>query len=198
MKQSLACWLFKPLFISLTLAIFLMGNIACADDSGVTSQITSIKDADCSELPIAMTAFYDKRHIDGDECPSQQGWRAFKAFDENISWIDIAYGDALWSTEKIIKNDTSFGLALHITGKQIEWRILKSGAVNALFFHISAVPPMGQNTIQSRFLVISLAGNSPRFCGMAKTVQDARDLADNATTCNTLLPKQSFPGKTKE
>lgn len=200
MKQKIAFWIFKPLLMNFTLAICLMGNIVCADDSSITSQFTSIKDADCSELPMTMTAYYDKRQIDGDECPSQQGWHVFKAYwggGWKTSWIDIAHGDTIWSTESIIRNDESFGFALHITGKQVEWRVTQSGIVNALFFRISDVPPLGQNKIQSRLFVVSLTDGTPCFCGMAKNDQEARDLADKKTTCTTMLPKQVLPVKTK-
>jgi hypothetical protein len=154
------------------------------------SEFTSINDLECFEVPRTMTAYYDKRQLDANECLSAKGWRLFKVLDTEESWIDIAHGNRLWSTEFIEKNqiEKNVGYRPHMRSEMVEWRLNKAGEPISLIYRVHAQQLKKHEPFTSRLFVISLKNNTPSFCGIAKTNKEAREIADKEQSCVNTLP----------
>lgn len=113
------------------------------------------------------------------------------------SWVDIGRGSSLWSTERAVVYDHSFGLFPNVGGSVAEWVVAGGGSPSSLIFRIAAQDPNlpvagGEVRRISRLLVIDLQDEEPTFCGLAKTNQEARNLAGSPRLCNKQLPQKEF------
>lgn len=170
-----------------------VASISHAEQGTYKSRFTSIKSKDCnkSKKLIEVTG---EEHVE--ECSGLGGWRLFKVYEhEGRSWIDIAYDRSIWSTQNQVWNDPeyNFGHFPSVDAPQVEWRTTPTGEVRSLIFTVTAQNPEVPNSFLSRLFVLSLNSNSPSFCGMVKTNEEARELADKLTRCNTKLEKRTFP-----
>jgi hypothetical protein len=159
------------------------------------SKYTSIKDKDCIKI---------KSHnmillLGSDsvlECPAPNGWRLFKEYDQEEirSWIRLSYKDTFWTTINQVWGEEKyeFGHFPNVDSQSVEWRISKSGEPNALIFRVNAQNPKKSSDILTRFFVISLTNNVPRFCGMFKTNEEARKIAEESTPCTTMLERRTL------
>lgn len=173
-------------------ALCLAGSWTGAAAQSLESLYTSIKSTACSKPPASTVAAYDARGLSAQECPAPKGWRLFAVSSDERSWLEIARDHSLWTTEEEVVYRNEFGHFPNLGAERVEWRMKKPGTPSALIFRISAQDPnrpaSGPGaTNLSRLFVISLANGAPRFCGTAKTNQEAKAIADNATTCNTAL-----------
>lgn len=166
-------------------------NKAVAGNTNFSSKITSIRDIHCYEISRPLTAYYDNRQLDADECPAPSGWRFFRVFSLNSFWIDIAYGNSLWSTEKAVLKGLDYANP-SIRPDTVEWRMTKNGIVTAAIINITTIDTDTSREV-SPIYVFSLINNMPRFCGIAKTKTEARYLADRSNMCKRLLPKVTIP-----
>lgn len=188
----------RPLFTVLIIAmICLVGGMASAGPPLLKSQYTSIKSADCKKVAAPMAEAFHSRGLEAEECPAPKGWRLFVVSTNERSWLEIAYERSLWTTEEEVVYNNQFGHFPNIGADRIEWRVTKSGTPVALIFRIAAQDPdkpaIGADArTLSRLFVIGLAEGIPRFCGIAKSNQDARNMADNQATCRTMLKKVSY------
>lgn len=131
------------------------------------------------------------------ECPAPKGWRLFKEYDQEEirSWIRLSYKDTIWTTINQVWGDEKyeFGHFPNVDSQSVEWRVRKTGEPNALIFRVNAQEPIKSSDIITRLFVISLTNNVPRFCGMAKTNEEARKIAEESTPCTTILGKRTSP-----
>lgn len=173
----------------------LAGSWVSVTAQSLESLYTSIKSSACSKPPPSIVIAYDARGLSAQECPAPKGWRLFAVSSDERSWLEIARDHSLWTTEEEVVYRNEFGHFPNLGAERVEWRMKKSGTVTALIFRISAQDPnrpaSGPGAMNlSRLFVINLASDVPRFCGTAKTNQEARAIADNATTCTTALQEQ--------
>lgn len=181
----------------ITVTLCLVGNWTSADEQSLESLYTSIKSTTCSKPPSSIAAAYDARGLSAQECPAPKGWRLFVVSSDERSWLEIARDHSLWSAEEEVVYRNEFGHFPNLGAERVEWRTTKSGVLSALIFRISAQDPnrpaSGPGAMNlSRLFVIGLASRTPRFCGTAKTNQEARVIADNATTCVTMLKERAL------
>jgi len=160
------------------------------------SVFTSLKNKDCKKIrsDSMISALGSDAVV---ECPAPKGWRLFVEYDheEARSWIRLSFGGVVWSTlEQVWNNEKyEFGHFPNVNSPHAEWRISKTGEPSALIFRVNAQNPKNSSLSLTRLFVVSLTNNKPCFCGMAKTNEDARELADNATNCTQMLNKSTLP-----
>lgn len=164
---------------------------------GAASIYTSLKEEECHVPSSVISAAYDAEGTTVQECPAPKGWRLFIVSSDERSWADIGRGASLWSTERAVVHDNSFGLFPNIGGAVAEWMVTGGGSPSSLIFRIAAQDPNlpvagGEVRRISRLLVIDLQDKEPTFCGLAKTNQEARDLATNRRLCKMQLPAKKF------
>lgn len=157
---------------------------------------TSIKDKDCKHIDShKMIEFFGHEYVS--ECPAPKGWRLFKEYDsEGIrSWLRLSYGNEIWSTVHQVWGDEKYGFGHfpNVNDEYVEWRISKNGEPKALIFRIYAQDPDKASSVLTRLFVIGLADHIPRFCGIAKTNEEAINIADDARTCVIRLQKEYIP-----
>ncbi|RII29601.1 MAG: nuclear transport factor 2 family protein [Geobacter sp.] len=160
------------------------------------SVFTSLKNKDCKKIQSdsMISALGSDAVV---ECPAPNGWRLFVEYDheEARSWIRLSFGGVIWSTLEQVWNDDKyeFGHFPNVNSPKAEWRISTTGEPSALIFRVNAQNPENSSLRLTRLFVVSLTNHKPRFCGMAKTNEDARELADNATNCTPMLNKITLP-----
>ena len=157
------------------------------------SKFTSIRRKDCKQSK-KLIEFTSEDYVE--ECPAVDGWKLFKVYEhEGRSWIDIAYGRNIWSSQNQVWNDPeyNFGQFPGIESTHVEWMMAENGEPTALIFQVTAQDPDAPSRLLARLFVLRLSNNVPFFCGMAKTSREARELANNATTCTTTLEKRILP-----
>ncbi|ACH39786.1 hypothetical protein Gbem_2782 [Citrifermentans bemidjiense Bem] len=164
---------------------------------GAESIYTSLKEEDCHNPPLAISAAYDADDLTVQECAAPKGWRLFVVSSEERSWVDISRGSFLWSTERAVVYENSFGLFPNVGSAVAEWMVAGDGRLSSLIFRISAqdpnLPVAGGNVRRvSRLLVIDLRDKEPTSCGLAKTNQEARNLAARGRLCREKLPQKKF------
>jgi len=163
-------------------------------ESIITSKYTSLKEKDCTRFSDKQSAQFDKRRLDRWECSSQNNWRLFTVIGGERYWIEISYGNTLWSTEAdvVIKEENRFGNFQSVDFEQVEWRITKTGKPIALIIPVVAQDPEHYDRNLFRFFVIKLSDHLPLFCGATKSSNEARLLADSLLTTCTHLPKRTI------
>lgn len=150
------------------------------------SKITSIKDNDCKKISSReLIKLFGNDNVF--ECPSPKGWRLFKELDrdEARSWINLSHGGSVWTTIDFIWGDEKyeFGLFPNIDGTQVEWRTSERGEPTALIFRVIAQNPNKQTANISRWYALRLLNNIPSFCGIVNTIEEARVLIENESSC---------------
>jgi hypothetical protein len=166
-------------------------------ESGVKSQYTSIAIQDCWVPPASLKSSFEARGVSVQECPALEGWRLFVVSSDAHSWIEIAHGSHLWSSEDQVVYRNEFGHFPNLGAERVEWRRKQGGIPVALIFRVSAQDPAASATGSgarnvSRLFVIGFQGNNVRFCGTARTNEEARVLSDNVTKCVQDLPERKL------
>lgn len=156
---------------------------------------TSFKHKDCWK-----PKGYLAGHFDFDdhsrECPGINGWRLFYVTDSEHSWLEIAKGKRLWSTENEVSGSGvyNFGQMQDLGNlARLEWRLKHNATPAALIFQVQATDPNSTLTklrILYRFYVIGLTKGIPQFCGSFKTKAEARKVADNPASCLDLQERK--------
>lgn len=88
---------------------------------------TSLKEEECHVPSSAISAAYDAEGTTVQECPAPKGWRLFVISSDERSWRDIGRGFSVWSTERAVVHDNSFGLFPNIGGAVAEWVVAGGG-----------------------------------------------------------------------
>lgn len=164
--------------------------------TGVTpdgaGKYTSVKQKDCWEPKGYFAKQFDfPEHTQ--ECPGLKGWRLFRAADSERSWLEIAKGKRLWSSENEVNGsdeENSLGQTQDLGSlSRVEWRLKPDGTPIALIFQVQATDPnstLHKVIILYRFYVIGLHKGVPQFCGSFKTKEEARKIVNNPSKCNDL------------
>lgn len=106
----------RPLGYAFLLAVF-----ACSPaNSGAQSLYTSIKSEDCQKPTAAILAFYESRGLTAEECKGVKDWRLFVVSSDARSWLEMASGRTLWSSEEQVVNRNEFGNFPNIGSEKVE------------------------------------------------------------------------------
>lgn len=169
-------------------ALLLFAMPACSSaNSGTESLYTSVKPGDCRKLSAETSAFYESRGLTAEECDAAKPWRLYAVSSDARSWVEVARGATLWSTEEQVVHRSEFGNFPNIGAEKVEWRITKTGAPIALIFRIAAQDPQRTEKNLTRLFVLGFRDNTPYFCGMVKSNEEARALAEREDLCAGVL-----------
>ena len=173
---------------------FLFSICACAPaTSGAESLYTSIKSGDCQKPSKSIVALYDSRGLTAQECKAAEGWRLFVVSSDARSWLEAARDRTLWSSEEQVVNQNEFGNFPNIGSEKVEWPMTKANSPAALIFRIVAQDPAPTGKNLSRLFVIGFIKNTPYLCGVAKTNDEARALAEKTSACTIGLQVMELP-----
>ena len=165
-----------------------------SDSFNFRNQHTSIDTYgnDCFAPPKHIVEHYSPQGVY--ECPAPEGWHLYFVYTNEREWLDIAHGRTAWSTHDTILNEPEnrFGHFPSL-GNRVEWRMTKSGEPGALIFRIIAQDPDNDGPNLTRLFVVSLTNDNTRFCGIAKSNQKAKEIADKPMNCSTNLPLEALP-----
>lgn len=153
----------------------------------------SVKSGDCRKPSTAITVFYESRGLTAEECVAARGWRLFFVSSDERSWPELARDTTLWSSEEQVVYKNDFGHFPNIGAERVEWRMSDAGVPTALIFRIAAQDPQHTGKNLSRLFVLGFRDQTPYFCGVAKTNQEARKLVEKKDSCSTALPARQLP-----
>lgn len=175
-------------------AVLLLTLCACTPaNSSDESLYTSVKEGDCRKLTTATAQFFESRGLSAEECDAPKGWRLFVVSSEERSWLELARDASLWSTEEQVVHKNAFGHFPNIGAEKVEWRLTSTRTPAALIFRIGAQNPQNIDKTLTRLFVLALKDSAPYFCGVAKTNEDARSMAENTVACSIPLPQLQLP-----
>ena len=172
-------------------AILLFTTYAVNADG--TSVYTSVKEGECKKPAAALLAFYESRGLVGEECAGVGGWRLFWVGSDERSWFELMRDRDLWSTDEQVVQQNHFGHFPNIGADKVEWRLANTGVPTAFIFRIAAQNPERIDKNLTRLFVIGFKGNTPYFCGVAKSNDEARVLAGKTDSCVTTLRAERPP-----
>lgn len=176
----------------------LLGALLCisgASSAAPTSMFSKINTGACKKVPPKVAAVYDGLGLGAEECAAPGGWRMFLVSSDANSWLEIAHGKSLWTTEPNVVYENGFGQFPNLGGAVVEWRLAAKDSPAALIFRVSAQDPqrLDKGATLSRLFVVAIVNNQPRFCGVVKTNEEARRLAGNSAQCNKGLKLREQP-----
>ena len=161
--------------------------------SSAESVYTSIKSGDCHKPSKSVAAFYASRGLTAQECKAAEDWRLFVVSSDARSWLEVARDHTLWSSEEQVVNQNEFGNFPNIGSEKVEWPMTKANSPAALIFRIAAQDPALTGKNLSRLFVIGFIKNTPYLCGVAKTNDEARALAEKTSACTIGLQVMELP-----
>jgi hypothetical protein len=177
--------------------LFFASIAACVSAQSTYSVYTPITDKRCSTPSASVMAVLVEHADTAQECQAPKGWRLFVVATNERSWIDIAQGHSLWTTEEEVVQRNDFGDFPSVDGERVEWRMSKSKTPRALIFSVSAQEPASIGRVQmrqlTRFFVVDLTTGAARFCGTATTRKEALVKADNPSACAKSFRQSSIP-----
>jgi hypothetical protein len=177
---------FNMLLRSAVLAALCSADVGSAVAAENATEYTSIAVKACRKQAPSAASRYDYRG----ECPAPKGWRVFVGEGGDRSWLEVGRGKTVWSTEDVVLNDGRLGNFPNVGEGLVEWRrAASSPEKGALIFRVSGQNPDDPGKKLSHLLVIGLTESAPRFCGLAKTNEQARELADSLSACTVALQK---------
>jgi putative component of toxin-antitoxin plasmid stabilization module len=166
--------------VIITSVLFLLGTVMFSAESQLKSIYTSTKSKDC-KLPAGiykkMYPINDEYGYGAEECPGYKKFKIFTVYDDARAWLDISDGVNTWTTmDQVIKGD--FGHFPAVREGVAEWRVTKSGEAKALIFRVDAQDTEVIGKVHSRLYVVGFDNGVPKYCGKAKTNEEAVKMAD--------------------
>ena len=160
----------------------------------ITSLYTPLGLGACAVPPAEIARSYEGRDLAVEECPAPAPYRLFVVSSDARSWVDLRRNDLDWSSEQRVvygRDVLALGHFPNVSTSGVaEWRLDEKGIPLALIVRLRLVDPGGdatQGATISRLLVVGLSADS--FCdlGLAKSNEEARQLADMAATCTAAV-----------
>lgn len=158
------------------------------------SLVTSLKEKDCKKVSKKLSAIFDNRELERSECIAPKGWQLFTVVGGERYWLEIVLGNSVWSTEEevIIKGEYRFGNFQSIDFEKAEWGITSTGEPKFLIFPVVAQDTDVTDNNLNRFFVVKIMDKVPHFCGVTKTITEARDIAEKTSTCINKLSQRTI------
>ncbi len=122
------------------------------------------------------------------ECQGKNNLKAFYIWDSSITWVDISDGKNVWSTKNQVTGLSKIASFPSVVIGKMEWRMTSAGKLSGIIFRISGSDVDNYEKRLSRLLVIDLKQKEPKFCGLAKSNEEARELLDKGK-CDVVLEK---------
>lgn len=158
-----------------------------------TSLYTSVKEGECKKPSAAIRAFYESRGLTVEECDAVKGWRLFSVASDERSWFELTRDGNLWSSDEQVVQRNQFGYFPNIGADKVEWIITSAGTPSAFIFRIAAQSSERTDKNPTRLFVVGFNGDTPYFCGVAKSNEEARALAGKTGSCSTALRLERLP-----
>ncbi|NJD05470.1 MAG: hypothetical protein FIA97_03100 [Methylococcaceae bacterium] len=174
------------------------GSPALAEDfvgPAIPYRYTSIRTEACQPPTAKQRRAFDEREVGAKECPGVDGWQLFLVYTDDASWLEFGRNGTLWSTREPLFGTHRFGDSPNVASDGVEW-LPPSGEAQTLIFHLEAREPPtanGPGKRVSKVAVISLSGESPLFCGLANTNEQAKLVVEKRDSCNGRLQRLSLP-----
>lgn len=171
------------------------GNAACNE---VRSQYVSLQEKSCKKLSGFLNQHYISRDLVAIECPANVTvqsvpLRLFIVSSEGRSWIDLALGDTIWSSEDevVSEKENQFGYFPNIGNTPAEIRINQT-QTTGLIVRITAQNPeprlsnLGASNT-SRLFVFGFRDSGVCLIDLVRDNKMARDLLDSGVDCKRIL-----------
>lgn len=183
--------------------IALMASFSNDAYSQLKTEYISLKPNSCKAPEEFVYDYYSSRGLVVSECSTNTKVQStplqlFVVSTDERSWIDLAIGNTIWSSEEeiVYEKENQFGYFPNVGNAKAELRISPVGAVG-LIFRITAQSPDQQLSNSkfskvSRLFVISFRDSSVCFLGFTHNNTAARNLLDSNATCKRVLKKEKL------
>lgn len=153
---------------------------------------TSLHPKKCLKPQKQIVAAYDGQGLDVLECKGPAGWRIYVVVAGDRSWVDFQRHKNTWTTEDEVAYDqgSRFGNFPNVGEGVMEWGVTSSEPPSYAIFRVNAQKEASAGDVVSRLFVIDLKQESPTFCGIARTNEEARALA-TSNKCSKPLRKRT-------
>jgi hypothetical protein len=171
---------------------------ACAEGVVIESRYVSLADDNCFQPPTYVLQLYSNRGLGVVECRVKKtAIRLFVASSEERSWIDIAVGDKLWSTEDSIvyAQENQFGYFPNVGATPVELAVDRKQVPLGLILRVTAQDPNQQKQGSaniSRLFVFGFRKKGVCFLGLTDNNVAARSLLRTDVNCLQLLKSSRF------
>lgn len=171
---------------------------AFAESDTIESSYVSLADDNCFQPPSDTRHLYTNRGLGVVECRVKNtAIRLFVASSEERSWIDIAIGGTLWSTEEqiVYTKENQFGYFPNVGVAPVELVVDQKETPAGLIFRVSAQDPNQQEQGSaniSRLFVLGFRKEEVCFLGLTDNNVDARSLLQTDVNCRQLLKSSRF------
>ncbi|MDD5277257.1 MAG: hypothetical protein PHR16_14400 [Methylovulum sp.] len=172
--------------------------VACADSGATESSYISLGDDNCFQPPSDIRQLYTNRGLGVIECRVKKPvTRLFVVSSQERSWLDIAVGDTLWSTEEqvVYAKENQFGYFPNVGIAPAELLVDQKEAFVGLIFRVTAQDPNRQEqgiANISRLFVLGLRKEGVCFLGLANTNTEARSFLQIDVVCRQILKSSQF------
>jgi hypothetical protein len=180
------------LLICCTLVMIWIGS-SCADSGVIESSYVSLADDNCFQPTSDTLHLYSIRSLGVVECRVKNtAIRLFVVSSEERSWIDVAVGDKLWSTEDpiVYAPENQFGYFPNVGATPVELDVNQKQVPIGLILRVTAQDPNQQNQGSaniSRLFVFGFRKEGVCFLGLTDNNVDARSFLQTDVNCRQLL-----------
>jgi len=176
---------------------------AFAERGVIESSYVSLADDNCFQPPGDTLHLYSIRGLGVVECRVKKtAIRLFVVSSEERSWIDIAVGDKLWSTEDSIvyTQENQFGYFPNVGATPVELVVSQKQVPLGLIFRVTAQDPNQQTQESSnisRLFAFGFRKEGLCFLGLTDNNAAARSFLKKNAICRQILKSNPFIQRSK-
>ncbi|SET52651.1 hypothetical protein SAMN05216326_13319 [Nitrosomonas marina] len=189
-------------FAILVLLAVLLWAPFCIYSNG-NSVYVSLQTQSCRTPGDLISRYYTSRNLEVSECPTKVSvqsapLRLFVVSSNERSWIDLALGKTIWSSEDeiVYEKENQFGYFPNVSNAPAEIRMRHMEATG-LIFRITAQAPedrsstLGASNV-SRLFVLAFRDSAVCFLGLVRNNTTARNLLDSDAACQRVLKSEQL------
>ncbi len=179
-------------------AIFIVWRGAACADSVVESSYASLLDDNCFQPSGDTLYHYAKNDLGVVECRvKNKEIRLFVVSSQERSWIDIAVGDMLWSTEDSIvySSENQFGNFPNVGSTPVELVVNKKQVLVGFIFRVTAEDRDREDQSSakiSRLFVFGFRKEGACFLGLTDDNSAARSFLQKGVNCRQQLKSSNL------
>lgn len=171
--------------------------------SAPKTEYISLKPDSCKTPDDSVYDYYSSRGLIVSECSTNTTvqslpLRLFIVSTDERSWIDLAIGNTIWSSEQeiVYEKENQFGYFPNVGHTPAELRTSPAGAVG-LIFRVTAqnidqqLSNSGISSV-SRLFVFSFRNSKVCFLGLTRSNTTARNLLDSDAACKRMLKNEKL------
>jgi len=173
--------------------LMIRAGVAYAEDVVLKNIYAPLADDNCFQPPSDVLNLYSNRGLGVVECRVKGSVaRLFVVSSQERSWIDIAIGETLWSTEDQVAyaKENQFGYFPNVGVAPAELLVDQKNAPLGLIFRVTAQDPnqqkQGASNI-SRLFVFGFRKEGGCFLGLTDNNLAARAFLKTDVTCRQIL-----------